>query len=72
MFINKDIYDMFQLNLEYLSQINDELQQLRQIRDLLQGVAGQGALQRDQLLVQHPSPRLGVDVTDTWNGLPGL
>jgi len=60
------------LNLEYLSQINNELQQLRQIRDLLQGVASQGQLQRDQLLVQHPSPRLGVDVTDTWNGLPGL
>ena len=68
----KITFPLFQLNLEYLSQINDELQQLRQIRDLLQGVASQGQLQRDQLLVQHPSPRLGVDVTDTWNGLPGL
>jgi len=56
------------LNLQYLSQINDELQQLRQIRDLLQGVGVQG----DQLLVQQPSPRIGVDVANTWNGLPGL
>ena len=31
---------LFQLNLQYLSQINDELQQLRQIRDLLQVIAG--------------------------------
>ena len=65
-------FHVFQLNLEYVSHVNGERQERRQIRDLPQGVASQGQLQREQLLVQHPSPRLGVDVTDTWNGLPGL
>merc|ERR1712038_1916778 len=58
-----------QLNLEYISQINSELDQLRRIRDLLQGGGGRLSLGSNDQIVVHPSPRLDLtDATDTWNG----
>ena len=59
-----------QINLEYISQINSELDQLRRIRDLLQAGGGRLSLVENDEIIIHPSPR--IDVSDTWNGLPGL
>ena len=59
-----------QINLEYITQINDELDQLRRIRDLLQSGGGRISLVDNDEIMIHPSPR--IDVSQTWNGLPGL
>merc|ERR1719242_2678992 len=59
-----------QINLEYINQINDELDQLRRIRDLLQTGGGRISLAGNDEILIHPSPR--IDVSQTWNGLPGL
>ena len=56
--------------MEYISQINDELDQLRRIRDLLQSGGGRMSLLDTQEIMIHPNPR--IDVSQTWNGLPGL
>ena len=61
---------LFQANLEYIQQINSELDQLMRLRDLLQHGGGRISLVNNDEIVIHPNPR--VDVTDTWNGLPGL
>merc|ERR1719188_189005 len=58
------------INLEYITQINEELDQLRRIRDLLQHGGGRISLVNNDEIVIHPSPR--IDVYDDWNGLPGL
>ena len=52
--------EIFQLNLEYISQINSELDQLRRIRDLLQGGGGRLSLGSNDQIVVHPSPRSAV------------
>jgi len=66
-FLSKDDNE---INLEYISQINDELDQLRRLRDLLQHGGGRISLVDSDEIIVHPSPR--IDVMNTWNGLPGL
>ena len=69
-YLNEFKKESFQINLEYINQINDELDQLRRIRDLLQSGGGRISLVENDEIIIHPNPR--VDVTSTWNGLPGL
>ena len=52
-------------------QVESELVQLARLRSLLAGGGGRLSLVGPaEEIVVHPSPRL--DLTNTWNGLPGL
>jgi len=63
--INLDYQDSMYPNVRY---VQEELEQLNQLRQLLSQGGGQISLTPSEQIIAHPR----VDVENTWNGLPGL